>query len=154
MKSFETCLPVYRAANTLKKKHQVSALFPGYVFCRFNRTELMPIITVPWVIDIVSRGRVPVPIDEDEMRGIRLLADSGLASEPCTYLSVGERVEVTEGPLEGVEGILIREKGHQRLVVSVSLLLRSVSVEVPSNWVKPVVMRRPPTGSHGFRCCG
>ncbi len=123
----------------------MAALFPGYVFCRFDPLELLPIKTVPWVIDIVSRGRVPVAVDEDEMRGIQLLAASGLPSQPRTYLSVGERVEVREGPLEGVKGILIRERGQERLIISVSLLLRSVIVEVDRTWVTPLVQRSSPS---------
>src|ERR1700722_5792665 len=63
MKLFETCVPVYRPVTRAKKKNPTTALFPGYVFCRFDRRALMPIKTVPWVIDIVSRGRVPVAVD-------------------------------------------------------------------------------------------
>jgi transcriptional antiterminator NusG len=138
MKGFETCLPMCRPRGRSRKKNARVALFPGYVFCLFDRTVLLPILTVPWVIDIVGRGRVPEAIDPHEIHGIQVLAASELPSEARPYLAAGERVKIEEGPLEGVEGILIREKGQDRLVISVSLLLRSVTVEVDSDWVTPL----------------
>ena len=73
---------------------------------------------------------MPVPVDRGEMEAIRRLADAGIESEPCNYIGVGDRVRVLEGPMAGVEGILAREAGRNRIVISVSLLMRSVMVEL------------------------
>jgi transcription antitermination factor NusG len=67
------------------------------------------------------------------------MVESGLSVLPWPYLAVGERVYLTGGPLEGLEGIISRVKGNFRLVVSVSLLQRSVAVEIDWDWVRPVV---------------
>ena len=53
-------------------------------------------------------------------------------------MNLGEKVRIEIGPLAGVEGILVALKGSNRLVVSVSLLQRSVSVEINESWVIPV----------------
>jgi transcription antitermination factor NusG len=121
-----------------KSRNKERALFPGYIFSCFDAAALLPIIVVPGVVNVVGRGPVPEPLDPAEILALRKLAESGLASEPWPWLRAGQRVRVFEGPLEGVEGILVRESGQDRLVISVSLLLRSVIAEVDRRSVEPV----------------
>jgi hypothetical protein len=78
-------------------------------------------------------------VDPTEMRAIQQLSSSGLTSEPYPYLQVGQPVCIREGPLEGVEGLLVRERGSERLVISISLLQRSVIAEVERRWVEPLL---------------
>jgi hypothetical protein len=40
--------------------------------------------------------------------------------------------------MAGVEGILLKRKANWRIVVSVSLLQRSISVEVDREWLGPI----------------
>jgi len=47
-------------------------------------------------------------------------------------------VRVESGPLEGLVGIVQRCKNSDRLIVSLTLLMRSVSVEIDRSWVKRV----------------
>ena len=47
-------------------------------------------------------------------------------------------VELQTGPLEGLKGMIVRTKGCDRLIVMVTLLMRSVSVEIDRRWVKPI----------------
>jgi transcription antitermination factor NusG len=73
----------------------------------------------------------PEPIPAYEIDSLRTLLEnrrSKLVSHP--YLEEGMLVEVTNGPLRGVKGRLIRETRHARLVLSVSLIQRSVAVEI------------------------
>ena len=77
-------------------------------------------------------------VDEAELLAIRRVMQSGVAAQPWPYLRVGETVQIENGPLEGMTGIVTRIKNSCRLVVSVSLLMRSVSVELDSHWIKPV----------------
>jgi transcription antitermination factor NusG len=139
-KGFAICLPRWQRRDPSKKKvaHREFALFPGYVFCRFDRRSLLPIVSVPWVIDIVSCGKTPEAVDPLEMQGILQLEESGVPCLPHTYAAVGQAVKVCAGPLSGVEGIFVRDKGRDRFVLSVSLLQRSVIVEVDSCFVMPV----------------
>ena len=105
-------------------------LFPGYVFCRFNAAFRVPILETPGVRSVLSFGKGPVPVDEDEIRAIQTIVESGLAVEPHAYLRVGQHVRLTEGPLRGVEGILECSEGVTYFVVSVTLMQRSVAVKV------------------------
>lgn len=117
-------------------------LFPGYVFCRFNAQERLPILKTPGVIQVVGYNRMPVPIEESEISGIQAVIASGLPSQAWPFLTVGQHVRIDVGPLRGYEGLLVDFKGHHRLVLSITLLHRSVAVEIDSTSVSTV---RPPT---------
>jgi transcription antitermination factor NusG len=113
-------------------------LFPGYVFCQLNPLNRLPILSIPGVVCVVGIGRTPVPVDETEIAAIRAAVKSGLPSQPWSYLQVGHRVRIEYGPLRGAEGILLGFGKDQRLVLSVSLLQRSVAVEVDEAWIMPM----------------
>jgi transcription antitermination factor NusG len=95
-------------------------------------------MTTPGVASVVGFGNEPAPIAETEIEYIRIILESGLASEPCPFLREGQRVRITQGSLKDVEGILIRKKADWRLIVSVTMLQRSVAVEVDHKWIVPV----------------
>jgi len=92
----------------------------------------------PGVNFVVGVGKTPIAVDPQEISSVRHVMMSGLATQPWPYLKAGEMVEVQTGPLEGLKGIIVRTKGQERLVVMVTLLMRSVSVEIDRRWVKPV----------------
>ena len=55
---------------------------------------------------------------------------------PIAELRAGQRVSIESGPLRGLQGVVQRIEDGRRIVVSVSLAVNSVSVELDSNWVK------------------
>jgi transcription antitermination factor NusG len=121
-----------------RKKDIEQFLFPGYVFCRVDPQNRLPVLSAPGVVGLVGCGKIPVPIPEDEIERIRRMVQSGLLVSPWPFLEAGQTVLIERGPLTGVEGILEEVKGKCRLVVSISLLRRSVSAEVDRHWVRPV----------------
>ena len=139
-KGYEGFLPLYRQRSRWadRIKEVQLPLFPGYLFCRFDLNRRLPIMVTPGVMHIVGIGKTPHPIDDDEIAALQSIVISGLGAEPMSYLNVGERVRIEIGPLAGVEGILTALKGSRRLVVSVTLLQRSVSVEIDKSWVVAV----------------
>jgi len=139
-KGYQTLLPTYRTKKLSRGEHrEVSApLFPGYVFCRFNAFNRLPILVTPGVITVVGRGRIPVPVENAEVEAIQMVVASGLQADPCPYLEVGQRVRIQGGALCGLEGILTSFKGSRRIVVSVSLLCRSVALEIDRSGVCPI----------------
>lgn len=136
-KGYELFLPLYECRKRWSDRiRQVEApLFPGYLFCRFNPLNRLPILKTPWVIRVVGYNHSPIPVDETEISAIRALVASGVPSQPCPFLKVGDRVRIESGPLRGLEGILTKFKGTHRLVVSIALLQRSVAVEIDSAFV-------------------
>lgn len=112
-------------------------LFPGYLFCRFDIHNRLPVLVTAGILGVVGGTKLPSPIESSEIRAIQAAVESGLASEPWPFLRVGDRVRIERGSLAGVEGILLQVKGRHRLVLSVSLLQRSVAVDIDSAWVSP-----------------
>jgi len=113
-------------------------LFPGYVFCLFDSTKRLPILTTPGIVGIVGGGNRPEPVDDTEIASIRTLALSGRSVQPWPFLRSGQRVRLQAGPLVGAEGIFLRVKDEYHLIVSVTLLQRSVSVMVEKEFVAPL----------------
>jgi transcription antitermination factor NusG len=134
---FECFLPKYKSVRQWsdRKKEIQQPLFPGYVFCRFQFTERRPIVMTPGVLQVVGCGQVPVSVDYKEIEAIRAAVASGLPSLPWEYLKVGELVCVNYGNLKSLEGILVNFKGNHRVILSVTLLQRSVALEVDLAWV-------------------
>jgi transcription antitermination factor NusG len=139
-RGFEEYCPSYKVTSQWSDRKRVldKFLFPGYVFCRLDISNRFPVLSVPGVVGLVGYGKTPAPIPEYEMGRVRAMADSGLAVIPWPYLASGDMVLIERGPLAGVEGILQNIKGKYRLVVSFSLLQRSVSAEIDRAWVRPI----------------
>jgi len=137
---FDWFLPLYKCRKRWsdRVKEVEVPLFPGYLFCRFNVHDRLPILKTPGVIQIVGYNRKPVEIDEAEIGAIRTLVGFGMASQPWPYLHVGDRVQIESGPLQGMSGILTNFKGKHRLIVSITLLQRAVAVEIDGALVTPL----------------
>jgi transcription antitermination factor NusG len=137
---FESYLPLYKQKKRWSDriKEMDTPLFPGYIFCRFNSQNWLPIIKAPGVIQVVGYNRTPVPIDDFEIETIRALGTSGLPNQPWPFPKVGDRVRIESGPLRGLEGILVDFKDSRRFIVSVSLLQRSVAVAIDSSYLTSV----------------
>ena len=112
------------------------SLFPGYVFCRFGPDERVNVLRAPGVVHVVSSGNDPLPVDESEINHIRTVVMAELAANPHPFLRVGQRVRIDRGPLTGAEGILTALNGKSSLILSISLLQRSIAVEVDADWVR------------------
>ena len=143
-KGYEQLLPLYKTRRQWadRIKELELPLFPGYVFCRFNRKILVPILNSPGVRDIVRIGRELAPLDDDEISSLRIAVSSGLTCMPWQQLEPGERVRIGFGALAGATGTVVQVKNGIRVVLSVSLLNRSVAVEVDIDALAPVEVPR------------
>ncbi len=139
-KGYTEYTPFYRARRRWSDRTKVveRALFPGYVFCRFDLQKRLPILKTPGVVSIVSFGKRFVPIDEDEIAAIQRSVQSGAGVCPWPHLRAGQRFRIVGGALCGVEGLLLNLKKGRRLVISVMFLQRSVAVEIDREDVEPV----------------
>jgi transcription antitermination factor NusG len=86
-------------------------------------------------------AKTPTPVEESEIAAVQRIVASDALSRPWPFLNTGDRVQVIDGPLAGLEGILLEFKKSLRLVVSVTLLQRSVAVEIDGDWVRPLSPR-------------
>lgn len=144
-KGFEVFLPRYESMRRWKDRQKLLSLplFPCYVFVRGDLNRRLQVVSTPGVHMVLSRGEQFAIIPECEIAAIRRTVEGHYRVEPHPFLKVGERVRVTRGSLQGVEGILVRKKNLYRLVLSVNMLAQSVGVEIDAADVEPVADRIP-----------
>ena len=142
---YECYLPVIKFTRhwSDRLKEIEMPLFPGYLFCRMNPHNRLPVLMTPGVIQIVGVGKTPVPVEEQEIDAIQRVGKSGISLMPWPYLQVGHIARIENGPLRGMTGIVIRIKSGLKLVLSVNLLQRSIAVEVDRSWIGAAYPVRP-----------
>ncbi|MGA9389339.1 MAG: UpxY family transcription antiterminator [Candidatus Sulfotelmatobacter sp.] len=144
-KGFEAFLPLYTAVHRWKDRDKQLSLplFPCYVFLRSPLDRWQPILTIPGVHSVLGFGGKRSMIPDSEVEAIRRMVASPLLAEPHPFLTCGDRVQLRAGPLQGLEGILLRKRSVWKLVVSVEMLQRSVAVEVDASMVERVSIKTP-----------
>jgi len=114
-------------------------LFSGYLFFRGtddDRYAALRSNLVAQVIDVVDQ-----PLLDAELRRLRTLQESGLPLVSHPYIEPGSAVSITDGPFRGYEGIVIRARGHLRIVISITLLRTSFALEVDREALAPLASR-------------
>ena len=150
-KGFDVFLPLYNATHRWKDRTVRLALplFPCYLFLRGMRERRLDVVTTPGIVSILSFNGEPAVIPETEIESVRKAVEWGNRVEPHPFLRCGDRVRVISGPLQGLEGILVRKKNLYRLVLSVEILERSAAVEVDVSSVERVGGGSAPTSPWG-----
>ena len=131
-RSVEHFLPLYDSKRRWKDRsvHLQLPLFPGYVFVHLALRDRLQVLQIPGVAKLVGFNGAPAALPEAEIETMRTCLSRKLDLAPHPFAHVGRRVRVNAGPLEGLEGIVIREKNRFRFVISLDLINRSASVEV------------------------
>jgi transcription antitermination factor NusG len=131
-------LPCFRSVRQWKDRRVTLELplFPTYVFVRILLDECLRVLTIPHVFSLVGTAGSPSTVPGQEIDAIRRSVEHGKA-EPHPYLMAGERVVVTQGPMCGVIGILMRQHGNSRVVVSVQTIARSFALDIDSDCIQP-----------------
>ena len=144
-RALEGYLPLHQARHRWsdRMKKVELPLFPRYVFSRFAFDHRARVLGLPGVTSIVGFGGKPCPVSDTEIDSLKALVNSGQTLMVWPYLRTGQKVRITEGAMEGVEGILVREKSGYRVVINVELLNRAVAVEIERECVQPVANARP-----------
>jgi transcription antitermination factor NusG len=143
-RSISCFLPLYRSVRRWKdrRKELELALFPGYVFVHLALKDRIRVLQLPSAVHLVSFNGQPAVLPEAEIEGLRQRLTPGARIEPHPYLREGCRVRVCGGPMQGLEGIIIRRKDRCRVVFSVDLIMRSMAVEVDESDLEPVAAMR------------
>jgi len=140
-KSITTFLPVLAEIHRWSDRRKVIEvpLFPGYLFIR-ARLDLHVRIAVlrAWgVLGFVGPNREASEIPGCQIEAIQALLTAKIPLMPYPFLKIGQRVRVRGGALDGLEGILMTNRGR-RLVVSVEGIQRSLSVTIEGYDVEAV----------------
>lgn len=140
-RTIEHFLPSYASVRHWKDRRITLQLplFPGYVFVHMELRNRLQVLQIPGVARLVGFGGTPTPLPQDEIEALRDGLAGGLRAEPHPYLNVGRRTRIKQGPLAGLEGVLLRWKGNWRVVLSLDLIQRSVAVDVDAAMLEPVL---------------
>jgi len=131
-KGYDNFVPTYsvRRLWSDRTKRLERPLFPGYVFCRTEYGKIGLIVTTPGVRQIVSCGGKPCIVPEAEINVLKQVIASKTNISPYPYLKLGQRVEIKEGPLAGITGIVMQIKNRRHLIVSVDVVMKSVMIDM------------------------
>ena len=140
-KGYECCLPLYRQKRRWSDRviEVELPLFPMYVFCRFNSSVMGKAISTPGITRIVGFDGQPAEVDAEEIESLQLMNRSGLLREPWAYIPDGTVVRVETGPLAGTEGIICSNRDKKCLLISVTILQRSVQIQLSENTIVTVI---------------
>jgi transcription antitermination factor NusG len=133
-------LPLYHEIRQWKngKADVEFPLFPGYIFVRIPLKERLQVLEVPGVVRLVGFNGLPAPLPQADIEIMRDALRKGIEAAPHPYLKVGTRVRIKSGPLQGLQGILLRRKGNPRVVVSVDLIMRSIAIDIDASEIEPI----------------
>ena len=96
MRGYSAFLPLFRSRRQWSDRFQDIdlPLFPGYVFSRLDVNHRLPALLIPGVVRIVGLGKIPVPVDEEEMTAVQAIVESGLFMRPFPFLKIGQTVTI------------------------------------------------------------
>jgi transcriptional antiterminator RfaH len=134
----ETYYPRLRRQRTIRRVKRVvtGPLFPRYLFCRFDFGQRYRAVKfAPDVIDVVSFGEVPAIVDESLIDGLKGWAGEAVdIISSATSLQSGDRVQINDGPMRGLEAVIQNDMdGRERVAVVLSILERNVRLTI-SRW--------------------
>ena len=110
-------------------------LFGGYVFFRGGRDARLHALKSNVVVNLLE------PPDQSQISAeLKQLHDLQLTDAelvPHPFVAAGDTVLITEGAFEGYRGVVVKEKGTMRLIVSVSFIRHSVAVDIGRESIRP-----------------
>jgi len=133
-RSVECFLPLYESVRRWKDRRVrlQLPLFPGYVFVRLALRDRLQVLEIPSVVRLVGFDGHPTPLPVEDIETIRTCLARRQLVAPHRYVRRGQQVRLLSGPLEGLTGVVVRQKNSTRFIISLELLMRSVAVEIDS----------------------
>ncbi len=116
-------------------------LFSCYIFVKYAFNRRWDVLKVPGVVRIVSFSDKPAPIHEGEIQTIMKLISTEVDVQVCNGLLPGMDVKITSGPLAGLNGRLLEQRGSHRFVIQVPVIGKSILVDVNENCIDPIETR-------------
>lgn len=114
-------------------------LFANYAFARIpaQREARVAVLRTQGVVGFIGTRGMGTPIPCEEIESIRRIVRSEIAYAPYPFLTVGQKVRILGGSLDGIQGILLAKNGDESLVVSVEIIQRSLAVRVAGYRLEP-----------------
>jgi transcriptional antiterminator NusG len=138
----ESFLPLVKRTHKWsdRTKEVELPLFAGYNFVRLAlcSPDRLRVLKTHGVAGFVGVRGAGIPIPDAQIENLKTVLLSQIPFNDCPFLSIGQRVRIRGGALDGIEGILEAQKGDRTLVISVEPIHRSLSISVDGYCVEPI----------------
>ena len=136
----ENYLPLHKELHQWKDRRKFVdvPLFSCYIFANVAYSSRYDVLKAPSVVRIVSIGKTPTPVHDEEIEAIKRVLKSEQLFEVSSQLHEGDFVEIIAGPLTGIKGDLITFRGNKKIVINIGAIGQSLIVEVYKNQVRRV----------------
>jgi transcriptional antiterminator RfaH len=124
------------------KRIQVEeTLFPGYLFINaqpeHNGLTYTSIRSSRGVSKIVCFGAEPIKIPEALIQQLKLREQGGVTYAKAGGLpQSGDKIDILEGPFEGLQAVYSRTDGRQRSIVLINLLHQKTPLSLANTQIK------------------
>jgi transcription antitermination factor NusG len=114
--------------------------FSGYLFlhCEPSLRNRVKVLETSGIVRLLGGNHAPSQISDVEIDAVRRTLGSSVPCDRCDALTPGTLVQVTRGPLTGVQGRLARIKNNLRLIVTISVFSQAISAELSLSDVEAV----------------
>ena len=152
-REIEFFLPLYKAQRRWSDGSRVTLdlpLFPGYLFIHIRRGERGRVLSVPGALTVVGgKGGDSAWVPDATIDALRTGLETSQV-RPHPLLTIGQRVRIRSGALEGFEGIVVRSKGSCRVVLTLEHIMQSYAVEVALDDLEPLSSAVPLRDGHRY----
>lgn len=154
-RSVEHYLPLYteRVKWTDRTVVAERPLFPGYIFVRSLFRNRITVISTPGVLRMLGDKDSDL-VSCEELYKIREGLSTGLLLRPHPEVSVGKRVRVRSGIFTGSTGIVTELRRQCKVIISLSAIHQSFSLEVEIGELELVCKPIPKPGLKPFQAFG
>ncbi len=141
-KGIDTFLPVIERLRNWKDRKKIVTfpLFSGYIFVNIpdDYDSMLSVLKTAGVVRFLTLEGKPASIPEEQITSLKKLIENNEQIDPHPYITEGQRIRITAGPLAGVEGILMEKRKQNLLILSVDLLKQGASVKIDAFDIEPV----------------
>ena len=145
-KGIEAYLPLLKERRKWsdRKKWVEFPLFSSYLFAKIEIKNSIFVLQTNGVSSLVKFGEVIAIVQDEVVHAIKLAIDGGYQLTPAEYFIAGNAVEVIEGPMRGVKGIVAQLKGKDRLVIKIDAIQQALSIDIDTRFIKNIKRKSDP----------
>ena len=145
-KGIQAYLPLVRQKRKWSDRMQwvELPLLPGYLFAKIELKNSIFVLQTHGVSTVVKFGGTVGVVQESVVKSIRLALEGGYELVPTEYFTNGDEVEVIEGPMKGMKGIVSEIKGEEKLIIKIDALQQAIAVHIETKFLQSVGKKRAP----------
>ena len=115
-----------------RRKKVIVPLFPSYIFLKIPITEIHYVLATYYIVKTIKFGDKFAYLRNEEVNCIKKMVDTGSQISVNNSFIIGDEVEVVDGPLIGVKGILSMQRNQNRFALNLNSIGQSLIVEIDS----------------------